>query len=109
MIDSVDVIIIIIVITVIIPIILPYFAIIIACWKVSRILIELKKNSDKINSINENVYLILRNNKLSITPKAINIKFICSYCEQPLEIEDKYEGKTISCPACKKEIVVPLR
>ncbi|QDT43185.1 biopolymer transport protein ExbD [Gimesia alba] len=37
------------------------------------------------------------------------IKFYCNQCGQRLSISSKKAGKTVSCPACHKQITIPLK
>jgi len=36
------------------------------------------------------------------------VNFRCEYCEQMLDIESSKAGESISCPACRNDIVVPF-
>ena len=37
----------------------------------------------------------------------LEIKFDCPHCGQKLEVDDSYYGRTVACPSCKKEIIIP--
>ncbi|MEY4387616.1 MAG: hypothetical protein RLY20_2899 [Verrucomicrobiota bacterium] len=36
-----------------------------------------------------------------------DLKFACSHCEQHIKCTDEMAGRTIPCPACGQEVVVP--
>ena len=36
-----------------------------------------------------------------------DLKFACPHCEQHIKCEETWAGKTIACPACNRNVVVP--
>jgi hypothetical protein len=37
-----------------------------------------------------------------------DFKFACPHCEQHIKCEDEMAGRTIACPSCGREVVVPM-